>query len=46
MSDAVVDAILEQDFGNGSRRMAFASRKLNGVEMRYSTYEKELLGIV
>ena len=26
--------------------MAFASRKLNGAEMRYSAYERELLGIV
>ena len=26
--------------------MAFASRKLNGAEIRYSAYERELLGIV
>ena len=37
-SDAAVGAILEQDFGNGLQPVAFASRKLNGAEMRYSAY--------
>ena len=41
-----VGAILEQDFGNGLQPVAFASRKLNGAEMRYSAYERDLLGIV
>ena len=45
-NDAAVGAILEQDFGNGLQPVAFASRKLNGVEMRYSVYNQELLGIV
>ena len=45
-SDAVVGAILEQDFVNGLQRMAFASQKLNGAKMGYSAYEWELLGIV
>ena len=45
-SDAAVGAILEQDFGNGLQPVAFASRKLNGAEMKYSAYERELLGIV
>ena len=45
-SDAAVHAILEQDFGNGLQPVAFASRKLNDAEMRYSAYERELLGIV
>ena len=45
-SDAAVGAILEQDFGNGLQPIAFASRKLNNAEMRYSAYERELLGIV
>ena len=45
-SDAAVGAILEQDFGNGLQPVAFASRKLNNAEMRYSAYERELLGIV
>ena len=46
MSDAAVGVILEQDFGNGLQPLAFSSRKLNGAEMRYSAYERELLGIV
>ena len=45
-SDAAIDAILEQDFGNGLQPVTFANRKLNDVEMRYSAYELELLGIV
>ena len=44
--DAAVGAIVEQDFGNGLQPVAFASRKLNGAEIRYSAYERELLGIV
>ena len=44
--DAAVGAILDQDFSNGLQPVAFSSRKLNGVEMRYSAYEWELLGIV
>ena len=46
VSDAAVGAILEQDFGNGLQPLAFASRKLNDAEMRYSAYEGELLSIV
>ena len=45
-SDVAVGAILEQDFGNGLQPVAFASKKLNGVEMRYRAYERELLSIV
>ena len=45
-SDAAVGAILEQDHGRGLQPIAFASRKLNSTEMRYSAYERELLGIV
>ena len=45
-SDAAVGAILEQDFGNGLQPVAFASRKLNDAEMRYSAYERELLSIL
>ena len=41
-----VGAILEQDFGNGLQPVAFDSRKLTSTEMRYSVYERELLGIV
>ena len=42
-SAAAVDAILEQDFGNGLQPVAFASQKLNDAEMQYSSDERELL---
>ena len=45
-SNAAVGAILEQDLGQGLRPVAYASRKLNHAESRYSAYERELLGIV
>ena len=45
-SDVAVGAILEQDFGSGLQPVAFASRKLNSTKIRYSAYERELLGIV
>ena len=45
-SDVAVGAILEQDFSSGLQPIAFASRKLNATEIRYSAYERELLGIV
>ena len=45
-SDVAVRAILEQYFGSGLQPVAFASRKLNATEIRYSAYERELLGIV
>ena len=45
-SNAAVVVILEQDFGKGLQPIAFASRKLSGTEIRYSAYERELLGIV
>ena len=41
-----VGAILEQDFGNGLQPVAVDSRELTSTEMRYSAYERELLGIV
>ena len=44
--DVAVGAILEQDFGNGLQHIAFASRKLHLTEVRYSVYERELIGIV
>ena len=46
VSDIVLGAILEQDFRNGFQPIAYASRKLNAMEARYSTYKHELLGIV
>ena len=45
-SDNALGAILEQDFGNGLQPIAYASRKLNATEARYSAYERELLGLV
>ena len=41
-----VGAILEQNFGQGLQPVAYKSRKLNPAEIRYSAYERELLGIV
>ena len=46
ISDVAMGAILEQDFGSGLQPIAFSSRKLNPTEIRYSAYERELLGIV
>ena len=45
-SYVAVGAILEQDFCSGLQPIAFASRKLNATEIRYSAYEREMLGIV
>ena len=41
-----VGGILQQDQGDGLQPIAYASKKLNSTEMRYSAYERELLGIV
>ena len=45
-SDVAIGTILEQDFGLGLQPIAFLSRKLNSTEIRYSAYERELLGIM
>ena len=45
-SDVAVGGILEQDFGSSLQPIAFASCKLNSTKIRYSAYERELLGIV
>ena len=45
-SDVTVGAILEQNFGSGLEPIAFASLKLDATEIRYSAYEREMLGIV
>ena len=37
---------MEQDFGAGLQPVAYESKKLSPAEMRYSAYERELLGIV
>ena len=41
-----VGGILQQDQGQGLQPLAYASKKLNNAETRYSAYERELLGIV
>ena len=41
-----VGGILEQDFGSGLQPVAYESKKLSPTEMRYSAYERELLGIM
>ena len=41
-----VGAVLEQDFGHGLQPVAYESKKLGPAEMRYSAYERELLGVV
>ena len=45
-SDRGIRAVLMQDHGQGSQPVAYASKKLNGTETRYSTIEKECLAIV
>ena len=41
-----VGGILQQDHGHGLQPVAYASKKLNNHEVRYSAYERELLGII
>ena len=41
-----VGDILQQDQGRGLQPVAYSSKKLNSAEIRYSAYERELLGIV
>ena len=45
-SNVAVGAILEQNFGSGLQPITFASRKLSTIEIRYSAYECEMIGIV
>ena len=45
-SDFAIGAVLSQDDGNGSRPIAFTSRKLHKSERNYAVHEKELLAIV
>ena len=45
-SDVAMGAILEQNFAFGLQPMAFASRKLNATEIRYSAYEREMFSIM
>ncbi|KAL1139969.1 hypothetical protein AAG570_006946 [Ranatra chinensis] len=45
-SQVAVGAVLSQGEGDSERPIAFASKKLTPAETRYSTIERELLGIV
>ena len=45
-SDVAMGAILEQNFGSRLQPIAFTSHKLNAIGIRYSAYEREMLGIV
>ena len=45
VSDVAIREILEQEFGFGLQPITVSSRKLNATEIRYSAYERELLGI-
>ena len=45
-SQLAVGAVLSQIGENGEQPVAFASRRLSGAESRYSTIERELLGVV
>ena len=45
-SKVAIGAILEQNQGRGFQPRAFASRKWNSTEMKYSAYDHEFLDIV
>ncbi|GFW99317.1 retrovirus-related Pol polyprotein from transposon opus [Trichonephila clavipes] len=44
-SDFTVDSVLKQLENEGWKTIAFYSKKLNETQTRYSTYDRELLGI-
>ena len=46
VSDVAIGAILQQDFGSILQVIAFSSGKLNAIDICYSAYKRELLGIV
>ena len=45
-SDIATGAILSQDLGKGQQPVAFNSSKLNDVQRKYTTYEREFLAVV
>ena len=44
-SDEAIGAVLEQQYPEGRRPLAFFSRKLSQTEKRYAALDKELLAI-
>ncbi|GFT96343.1 retrovirus-related Pol polyprotein from transposon 17.6 [Nephila pilipes] len=44
-SDFAVGSVLQQFENDGWKQIAFYSKKLNDTQRRYSTYDRELLGI-
>jgi hypothetical protein len=44
-SNFAIGAVLEQDFGSGFQPVAYRSKKLNGAQVNYSAYDRELLAI-
>lgn len=45
-SEIAVGAVLSQNFETGEKPIAYAGRKLNDAERRYSAIERELLAVV
>lgn len=45
-SDFALGAVLSQRFDDGDHPICYASRTLNESEIKYSTYQKELLAII
>jgi hypothetical protein len=45
-SDYAIGAVLQQNFGNGLRPIAYWSRKLSAAQKNYAVHEKEMLAIV
>ena len=45
-SDYATGAVLMQDQGKGLQPVEYLSRRLGGAEMRYHTYDKEMLAVI
>lgn len=44
-SDTCVGAVLQQNVDNKWKALGYFSKKLTEAQMKYSTYDRELLGI-
>ena len=44
-SDTALGAVLEQKIGKDWQPLSFFSKKLNKAELKYATFDRELLGI-